>query len=296
MKILISVFSALLLTTLVKVSLPSQIDSAAEINLFWLQKTFQSEDKNVIVAGDSRIYRGVSTEALITETALDLKGANLGYSSAGFSKEYLDFVVSKFDKDSAQKYLLLGVTPHSLTLEAFKNEHWHQFKDYSKAEVWKMKYLNPLLSAFSPVKPSEVWTANNNSYHQVYHKDGWIASNKESATPQDGYESYKKTFSKYKVSDVAVSSFLQSIAMLQGSGIKIVAFRPPSSTILRKLENQISGFDEAYMKTSLENLGVHWWHFEDDNYHAYDGSHLHYDSAKKFSQQLGERLSELKNK
>jgi len=56
------------------------------------------------------------------------------------------------------------------------------------------------------------------------------------------------------------------------------------------LENEISGFNEKEVKQRLNKIGVHWIMLKNEDYLSYDGSHLHYDSALKLSQLLGQKI------
>ncbi len=75
--------------------------------------------------------------------------------------------------------------------------------------------------------------------------------------------------------------------------ISIIAFRPPSSIAMRNLEDSISGFDEEYIKRELEDMGVQWLDFREGDFNSYDGSHLHFESAKKLSILLRIEVSKL---
>lgn len=290
MKTALTLTFTCLLVAFFRFNFKSQINVEQQEEAFWINKTFQSSNNQLLVAGDSRIYRGVSANVIIKTSGLNVKGYNLGYSSAGFSKQYLDFVISKFALSSKQKILLLGVTPHSLTAEAFRNDHFNQFYNLGRIEVFKKKYINKVLPYVTPVKPSQL-LIKKNSYHQVYHRDGWIASNKLGVTHYNGYNSYKKTFSTYKVTSEEVSVFLNQVKEIKKQGIAVFAFRPPSSKIVRDLEDQISGFDEHYVKKSLKKMGVFWFDFNDKDYYSYDGSHLEEQSALKFSAELGKIIA-----
>lgn len=279
----VCVFSALLL----KVSLPAQNNSGQEIERFWIKKTHKNNSKNIIVCGDSRIYRGVSTEKLIASSGRKFTGINFGYSSAGYSEKYLDLALSKFDKDGEHKILILGITPHSLTKEACINEQLTGFLKMSNFEVNKKLYLYPVTEFFPARKPSEIKVTKNN-YVQKFNADGWVASYKINANPEEALTSYKKTFSKYKVNSEVVNRFLVKIKEISSKkGITVIAFRPPTSVKMRRLEDEISGFDELYIRKQLKDMGVRWVTFNNSDYESYDGSHLHYKSAEKLSRQLG---------
>ena len=87
---------------------------------FWYKKTFAPNDQDILLVGDSRVYRGLSPAAM----AAVLKGSkilNFGYSSAGFEPFFLDAAVKKLSA-KGKRILVLGVTPHSLTAIAAQNK------------------------------------------------------------------------------------------------------------------------------------------------------------------------------
>ena len=98
---------------------------------------------------------------------------------------------------------------------------------------------------------------------------------------------------KYQVTDNEVNAFLNKVKEIRTQDISIIAFRPPSTTSMRNLEDSISDFDEKYVKRELEGMGVQWIDFKVGDFNSYVGSHLHYESAKKLSRQLRIAVSKL---
>ena len=289
-KISISIISSLLLIVVLSYSLPAQQNTADSMERFWINKTHQSSNSNILIGGDSRIYRGVSANEIVKTIGEPLKAINLGYSSAGFSPEYLDFVVENLDNSSSTKIIILGITPHSLTKEAFLNKHFHQFKNQSKTEVFKKLYLSKVTDVFSSLTIDQIINDKESNYYQRYENDGWVASNKNNGQLSETIKSYTNTFSKYQVSQEHLELFYQKIKEIKEEGIQIIAFRPPTANELSDLENEISGFNEKEVKQQLNKIGVHWITLKNEDYLSYDGSHLHYDSALKLSQLLGQKI------
>jgi len=117
-----------------------------------------------------------------------------------------------------------------------------------------------------------------------------VASAKQNSSHIEGLASYKKTFSKYQVNPFNVEVFLEQVKVIVSKGVKVIAFRPPSSEVLRALEDEVSGFDETYVKQRLKATGVDWLDFDDADFESYDGSHLHYNSAIKLSKKIGAQV------
>jgi len=292
-KIQIVLGLSFLLFCLIKLVAPEPIQNKELVQEFWIQKTHANKNYNVVVGGDSRIYRGFSPEDLNEATNKGLSSINLGYSSAGFSSDYLDFCISKFDFNAETKVLILGITPHSLTKEGFKNKASEKYAVASTFEIFRYKYLSLILKHFSPYSPSEFFNRKTSNYQEQHNKNGWISSYYLEPDSSKALKSYAKTFLKYQVADNEISTFLNKIKEIRTQDISIIAFRPPSTFAMRNLEDSISGFDEEYVKRELEVMGVKWLDFKDGDFNSYDGSHLHFESAKKLSRLLGIEVSKL---
>lgn len=292
-KIQIVLGLSFLLFCLIKLVAPEPIKNKELVQEFWIQKTHANKNYNVVVGGDSRIYRGFSPEDLNQATSKDLSSINLGYSGTGFSSDYLDFCMSKFDDNSKTKVLILGITPHSLTKESFKNEASRKYAVASTFEIFRYKYLSRILKHLSPYSPTEFFNRKTTNYQEEHKKNGWISSYYLEPDSSKALKSYAKTFMKYQVTDNEVNTFLNKVKEIRTQDILIIAFRPPSTKAMRNLEDSLSGFDEKCLKRKLEGMGVQWLDYKDGDFNSYDGSHLHYESAKKLSRQLGIEVSKL---
>ncbi|MGB0424030.1 MAG: hypothetical protein ACPGED_06905 [Flavobacteriales bacterium] len=283
----------LVLIGVIKLVLPEPKENKELVEQFWVNKTFADSNYDVVVAGDSRVYRGVSIDHLTKGAGGELNGINIGYSSAGFSDEYLDFAVSKLNPESKNKTLLIGLTPHSLTLEAFKNEDLKEHLEVGAFDQFRYRNLSPFLGHFSPYNPLDLVKRNDVNYQQEYNEDGWVASHYLRPDSSYALKSYTKVFSEYQVSDTAVTSFLSKIGEISSSGIEVLVFRPPTTVAMRNLEDSLSGYNEAYVVRELEKMSIKHLGFDDSAFTSYDGSHLHQDAARKLSFALGKQISEI---
>ncbi len=284
----------IIMIVLVKLLLPAPIKNTELRNEFWLRKTFASNNHDLIVGGDSRIYRGVSISAINESLTSKLVGVNLGYSSAGYDLDYLNFLVSKL-KPTGNRILVLGVSPHSFTLEGAKNELYHEHLSKGNFDLFKGLYLSPYLKHFAPYKATELkdFLLNGKSdegYFEDFQKDGWVHSHR---LPEDSLTAigiYQKLFTDYQVSDTLITNFLNRVDDIEKSGIEIVAFRPPTFDMMTSVEDSLSGYSELYMRTEMEIRGCTWIDLNPAEFHTYDGSHLHYKSAEHLSQIIGKQI------
>ena len=77
---------------------------------------------------------------------------------------------------------------------------------------------------------------------------------------------------------------------MSAEGIKIVGFRPPSTLAMEQLEDSLSGFDYSKFINEFKQMGGIWLTFSLQDYKSYDGSHLHYESANKFTKNLAQKI------
>ncbi len=289
-KIIISLSISAVVAAFILAYAPRPAKNKEIIEQFWVQKTFANSNYDAVIAGDSRIYRGVSPSEIEENSSKVHKAINLGFSSGGLSPEYLDFAISKFDKSSKSKFLIVGITPHSLTSEAFKNEALAEYQSYKQFDVFRYKYLSPVLQHIAPYRPIEIFNYVKKNYQEHYKKGGWVASDYIKRDKTRALKSYAKTFKKYQVKDSTLQLFTEKLKNISSAGIKIIAFRPPSSRAMRELEDSISGFNEAALRRELNHLNIPYLELKDENYTSYDGSHLEKESAKKLSKEIAQAI------
>lgn len=278
----------------IRIVLPEKRITDAEIENFWIRKAVADPIYDIVVAGDSRVYRGISPESMKKGINVDkIDVLNFGFSSAGFSEDYLQLAVSKFNPESDFKILVLGVTPHSLTSKAFENEHLNSFLGSSTMNIFKSKYLFDFLNFFSPYHLSDLDAIEEKNYQQDYREGGWTAAYYLEPDSTVALESYTKTFSEYQVEEEKVIRFIDEIDEILKSGITIIAFRPPSTVEMCELEDKLSSVNMYSLSTQLSEMGVIWLDYKDNQFTSYDGSHLHYKAAEKLSYQIGEEIKDL---
>lgn len=284
------VLTALLIVS-IKLWFPEPSKNSELLNEFWLRKTHTTEKFNVVVGGDSRIYRGFSIDAMLGELHADMSGINMGYSSAGFSADYMNVLEERL-KISGDRILVLGVTPHSFTLEAAKNELFYQYKATDRFGVFKGLYLSPYLKHFAPYSMSELrdnWQEEpeEEGYFEEFIPNGWVKSYKIPEDSTIAVDIYRKMFTDYQVSDTLMDGFFDRVSKIRKKGIHVIAYRPPTFDAMTDVEDSLSGYDEGYMRSEMEKRGCFWLETKNADYHTYDGSHLHYLSAEKLARNVG---------
>ena len=273
---------------------PSPVSSVVQKEKFWADKVHSKKKYAVIVAGDSRVYRGIDPQELSNELG-NLAVLNFGFSSGGFNDLIFSEINSKLLTDATNRIIVLGITPYSLTPKAQENIHFLQEKNRTPEEVFTRRFVNPFLSFFDPIKPTDLIqnTDTISGYHEVFNENGWVASYKLPSNPEAALKSYERDFENNRVQRELINDLCRQISVWRKSGILIFAFRVPSTASMERLENKLSGFDEDSIKSNVVSSGGIWLDIANKyGYESYDGSHLSERSAVSFSKYLGKRIFE----
>jgi len=297
-KIILFLPIAAVIVIILKMLLPAPILNDSFRDYCWIRKTHSTQKYNILAVGDSRVYRGVNPEFLIDEKS-KMNAVNLGYSSAGYSKEYLSFVSSRL-KEEGERVVLCGITPYSFTPEALKNEHYKSFLSKNKKEVYKILFLSGYLKNFPRHSPAEIvryfaGIPTTHMYSSDFKENGWVKSFKIPVDSTAGLISYRKSFINNTCNDNAVADYFEWVKKMSENNITIVGFRPPTTLAMSQLEDSLSDFEYGSFISEFENNGGVWLTFSLKEYESYDGSHLHYESANKFTKNLAQKIEKYLN-
>lgn len=265
---------------------------------YWAVKTDWRGVADVVLAGDSRTYRGVVPE--VVSGQLDgMRVRNFGYSGLGFGPAYLDAVDDVLDPDATRPIIVLGITPVSLTDGATNDNGYLHHAGRSTSERFLARHFGGLLETYDAMTWREFTTAvglddgPRAHYYEHYQPDGWVAADKVPENPTEAIGPYSSAFSPQgngKVSPEVVDNLLQRIRHWTDRGIRVFAFRVPSSADMVDLEDRLSGYPEADLPRRVVEAGGTWIDMDQDAYHSYDGSHLQRDAARRMSATLARRI------
>jgi hypothetical protein len=288
-------------TGLVLRRLPLEKEDGSASQRYWALKTHTFDAAfDIVFVGDSRTYRGISPVD-VQKGLPGVRVGNAGYSSSGFSGILLDHAERCLLKGSPSKSIVLGVTPHSLTPGAAKNSHYLQEKGRPGSEVLELIYLSRLKAFFARhslealgrclLRPqSERQHGPQHGYFEHFYDDGWAATDSIPCDSESALASYQHIFDNNQVSPAVCDALFDRVRRWKASGIRVFAFRPPTTAKMVALEHELSGFDETgFVKRFTEAGGV--WLEVENNYESYDGSHLRMDSARELSARLGRQIA-----
>jgi hypothetical protein len=258
---------------------------------FWTKKVHSKKKYNIIFLGDSRIYRGIDTKKFkdgLADETMEL--LNFGFSSGGYNAVIFNAAEKKM-KQNDNKIIVLGITPFSLTPKAQLNQHYLEELNRSKGDVIERLYFYPFLFFFEPYNLQTIIYPELEKYFEKFHNDGWVESYKIPQNPNEALLPYKKEFENNVVNELIMEELFNKVSEWNNKGIKVYAFRPPTTPQMEKLENNLSGFSEQKFILKLKSVGGNWLEIEDKyRYNSYDGSHLHFKSAQKLSLYLGSKV------
>ncbi len=266
------------------------------LKTFWIQKTFASPVYDIVLLGDSRTYRGIDPHS-ISEVNGNLEVLNFGYSSAGFSNEYMEAGISKLSPNG-KRVVVFCITPFSLTNVACKNEHFLLESARKKEEVLEAKYFSDLMFFFRPVDPQfylQGKYADNSMtdslfYHQEPKDNGWVASWKLKHVFGETVESYKKEFENNLPQQAVVKNIIDRVQTLKKRGFKVIGFRLPVQKDLYAMEESVSGTLFNQLEQGFKNSGASWLDIPAITNKTYDASHLDKWGAISLSKHIGKNI------
>ena len=297
----LSLFITLVLIVIFGTIKPQSVDplvaNREASHWFWTNKVHNTEVYDIVLVGDSRLYRGVSPVAMQEVLGEKFRILNFGFSSGGINVGMINEAQSRLAENSRNKTIILSVTPYSLTLDSANNKHFLTELNRPKEEVLQRLTYSPWLRFFKPVTPSLLLERIRGKqkkpeimYYEDFHSDGWVGSRTEPSDPNRALKSYVKTFKKYQVDSELVKEVCAEVGKLRDEGVNVFAFRPPVSYSMLELENKMSGFEQQHFIDLFQRNGGVWLDIPSEGYETYDGSHMFKESAERFSVELARQI------
>jgi hypothetical protein len=275
---------------------------------FWRHKTEWRGAARVVLAGNSRAYRGLDPASI--EAATGMKPAiNFGFSGQVWSDEYLDGVEGALAAKPGGVIVLAVDAPtlrerHLTAAGAPPRDGYEQALARSREAklpaLWEAR-LEELLLPFQPLELFRTGSLRerrgrrgNNVYLQEWNLNGWIASDYTVRDPGRYLRDYWKGRSEenQKVDADTLERLLRRIADWRAQGVQVFAFRIPASPETDKFEDQVFGYDEKRLSAAFEHAGARWIEIaERERLVSYDGSHLARESAVALSQHVGRAIA-----
>ncbi len=259
---------------------------------FWAYKTHNNIKQDIIIIGDSRAYRGISPTEM-KSVLTDKRILNFGFSSGRLNDFMYQQAEKRLDEKSSQKIIVMAVSPNALTNHPDENSHINSQLFLPKEEIYQRIYFAPFLNFFSPIQPKDLQKKHQNKkrwYVEVFHDDGWVESYQQTEDTTSALKSYREWFEKVDVSADLVKDLIEQTEKWDNEDIMVFGYRPPSTYTMEELENTLGKFDENKFIADFRKAGGIWIETDLKDFHTYDGSHLHKDSARKLSRLVADEI------
>ncbi len=258
-------------------------------DLYWALKV-TAPPAEVVLAGDSRIYRGLSP-TIMRETLTDRRILNYAWDSSGFAADYLRAIDAHLDPTSDRRAVVLGVSPWSLTPRSDTMTNFDEMQQKSPFELQTMLLFGGIASRFNSLitfRPD----LEGKTYYQIFHEDGWVATRLTPPDPAFAMPSYRKNFTDNPVSPRMIDGLLAQVRAWRQAGVRVYAFRPPTTAPMIELENTLGRFDEEDFTRQFIAAGGTWLNMPQTGvYECYDGSHISDRAAVKLSTAIAREMA-----
>ncbi len=259
---------------------------------FWVNKITWGPEADILLAGDSRVNRGIDPAAF--EAAFPgARALNFGFSGQGFSEEYLKAATARLKPDGL-RILILGITPRSLT--AFAGETgdykvWQKMRPENRMALDHLWAGDLFIRAHSPVILFGRAAVPSAPRYQQWHTDlGWMPADRSSHDTKSAEGEYRDFFAKNKADSEVIEGLVRQVKELTGQGVRVLWFAPPVSEPIREIERAESGLDEAALEAALSQAGALKITMPEQDVETFDGHHLSRAGAEAFSPELAEAV------
>lgn len=272
---------------------------------YWQMKVEWRHAAEIVLAGDSRVYRGLDPN--IFATIDGCRTLNFGFSGAGYDKAYLDAVERTVDTAASTPTIVLGITPWSLTPLAVRQNGFTQAIAQERASFFSADVLHRAEifdRLFRSFDVDRLWQGDiararaatrtiDTEYIQNFHLNGWVASDYHKRNPDRGFQIARDDHANNnRIDPEALAQICVRVRQWRQRGWVVMAYQPPTPPAVAQLTAELSGFDEESAAKQLTEAGAIWVTLDPAAYESYDGSHLTAASAQQLSLLLARHLAE----
>jgi hypothetical protein len=258
---------------------------------FFVNKTHQKPEYDLVIVGDSRALRDVSPAAMKTRLGAT-RIFNFAFHAGGMNDEIFSAAEELFAPDAERKAIILA--PTALSFMAFKqaNSQFHEYLGKPRDVVWEYTRVLGLVRWFQPISPGLIFRNAIGDkparvLEQDYHEDGWIATNQ---TPHDDVADLdlpRQRVTGHRVAEEQIAAVMERTRQWRRQGIEVYAFFPPAYAPRVAMEDSVLGFDRERFIAEFRQSGGIWLDVGTQGFESYDGSHLVRSSALALSENLG---------
>lgn len=267
------------------------LTNPADDSSFFRMKLAWKNTADVVVLGNSQIYRGIDPQAF-AETCPGVTALNFGFSGVLMRRRYVEASLPVLRTDGP-KVILVGINPLQ-----FKSEHLGDgFIDAVRHEEqfrlpWQFEsFLQPVLRRLRPLqKPLPAARL----VQWDFRRNGFVASVSELMPVREArYQRYADDYVIHPFSEKMYLGLLDQLVELQRDGYRVLVFSSYSSVAFELIDTRMSELDDARLANDLRARGLDHLPVAVDGLVSYDGTHLDAASAAIFSRRIGNAVKAL---
>jgi len=268
---------------------------------FWQLKVSQPPVHDMVLAGNSRIFLGLWPRQMAKY--LSVRSIyNFSFVGCSLERPYLEHAARLLNHRSHSPSLVVGVSPHSLMRQTKSNHslgylHWSNRHLPKREEVLRRIRRDNLSGlALARSLARNLFFLTKGHPLACYFLDGWEASvplRKE----KEGYAHWmEEVYQKQPVDWALLDDLFKMVSEFQSAGIKVYGFRPPGDEAMRRIENLKSGLDFTRLPRRFEAAGGKWLKVDETGFPTYDGVHMDFGTAIRFSRHLAGLIAQAERK
>jgi hypothetical protein len=238
---------------------------------YWATKVAHRADADIVLAGCSRIYSGLSPGAM-SPLLPRRRIVNFGFSACAYSPAYMDAVERVLDPSAPDPVVVLGIAPHNFLAGAAAQ---NQFTVSGTASLQTLWWDRRFGGVFDPVDVGAL--GGRLRGYQVtctFHTDGWAARRMTPEDPSAYLPMVRQTYARERVSPALVRGLIDRTRKWRRAGVRVYALRVPVAPAILQEEDKLSGMDMAVFRRSFAAAGGRWLSIDEAGLGTFDGSHL----------------------
>ena len=215
-------------------------------SLFWYLKVYPLTKYQVVVAGDSRVLQGVDPASMKEALGGSIEIVNVGFRSASFVREYMDFARSRL-RNGSKKVLLLGITANAFTPQSMTDNGFIEQQKLGASRPYQFPLWWVVLERkFQPFALREILglvrgrTKPGN--YETFHDNGWLEADVIPRNPEAAFALYRRRFIGNRVDQEAIAALITQVREVVDAGVATIAFEPPVPNEMQAIEDEHSGF------------------------------------------------------
>lgn len=271
--------------------LPQIRPSTVQVHYAQLHKFYPSHQYDIIVSGNSRIETGI-VPAVMETILTDYRILNFGHGTSKMSPLTFDAIEQRLNSDTPYPVIVLGITPLGLTDTGASDTTLKGSAAWSFEQQVSQRYFPAVYDFFYPTTITEILNVAirigpSVQTHGIGHDDGWLELEVLHEDPT--WFSQEPLINEH-ITPALIEGVMERTQDWVDRGITVFAFRPPTVALTVALENERTGFDEAEFQRQFEAAGGIWIDIPQDDYVAFDGSHLEREQAGRLSHELARKM------